>query len=170
MYPRSPIKALLAQCSSAAWDVMTKTVRMRLTTMIARRTAQIMIIIIAVLRTAPWQSIIIRRATIRMNTKLTHPELLQPLLSAAWGAVIKAAQRLPIITIVRRTAQITIITITAIWIARKRITTIAVKQVEAIMENTTMTAIIIKVDNRMQNRKIWFRWLRGAGSCPFTPF
>ncbi|MDE5804291.1 MAG: hypothetical protein K2I22_15410 [Lachnospiraceae bacterium] len=145
---------------------MTKTVRMRLTTMIARRTAQIMIIIIAVLRTAPWQSTIIRRAIIRTNTKLTHPELLQPLLSAAWDAVIKTAQMLPIITIVRRTAQITIIIIAAIWIALKQITTIAAKQAEAIMENTMMTAIIIKVDNRMQNRKIWLKWRKGAGELP----
>ncbi len=92
MYPRSRIKALPAQRSLAAWDVMTKTVRMHLTTMI-----------------------------------------------------------------VRRTARITIITIAVIWIALKQITTIVVKQVGAIMENTTMTAIIIKADNRTQNSKMCFR-------------
>ncbi|MBD5496633.1 MAG: hypothetical protein HDR11_02550 [Lachnospiraceae bacterium] len=133
---------------------MTKTVRMRLTTMIVRRTARITIIIIAVLWTALRQSTIIRRPTIRTNTKLTHPEWLQPLLSAAWGAVIKAARMLPTITIVRRTVQIMIIIIAVLWIALKQIITIIVKQVAAIMENTTVTAIIIKVDNRTQNSKM----------------
>ncbi|MBD5534674.1 MAG: hypothetical protein HDQ99_03230 [Lachnospiraceae bacterium] len=127
---------------------MTKTVRTRLTTMIVRRTAQITIIIIAVRRAAPRQSTITRRPIIRTNTRLTHPELLQPLLSAAWGAVIKAAQMFLIITIARRTVQITIIIIAAVWIALKQITTMVAKQLEAIMEDTTMIAIIIKVDNR----------------------
>ena len=127
---------------------------MRLTTMIVRRTARITIIIIAVLWTALRQSTIIRRPIIRTNTKLTHPEWLQPLLSAAWGAVIKAARMLPTITIVRRTVQIMIIIIAVLWIALKQIITIIVKQVAAIMENTTVTAIIIKVDNRTQNSKM----------------
>ncbi|MDE5819372.1 MAG: hypothetical protein K2N41_01055 [Lachnospiraceae bacterium] len=81
-----------------------------------------------------------------MIPKLTHLKLLQPLLSAAWGAVIKAVQMFPIIMIVRPTAQFTIIITAAIWIALKQITTMAVKQLEAIMENTMMIAIIIKVD------------------------
>lgn len=46
---RSLIKTLPVYHSLAAWDVMTKTVQMRLITMIARQTAQIMTIIIIVL-------------------------------------------------------------------------------------------------------------------------
>lgn len=49
---RGLIKTLPVYPSFAAWDVMTKTVKMRLTTMIARRPAQNMTIIIIALWTA----------------------------------------------------------------------------------------------------------------------
>jgi len=82
-----------------------------------------------------------------MIKRQVHRELLQLLLSAAWGAVIKAAQMFLITMIARQTAQIMIIIITALWTVLKQVTTIAVKQLAVIMENTTMTAII-KADNR----------------------
>ena len=160
IYPRSPILRailklthlkLLQPLLSAAWDAVIKAVQMFPIIMIVRPTAQITIIITAAIWIALKQITTIavkhpRSLIIRTITKRAHLKLLQPLLSAAWGAVIKAVQMFPIIMIVRPTAQIMIIIIPAIWIALKQITTIAVKQLEAIMANTTMIAIIMKVD------------------------
>ncbi|MCH5308194.1 MAG: hypothetical protein J1E37_08900 [Prevotella sp.] len=119
---------------------------MRHTTIIVRQTAQIMIIIITALWTAPRQSTIIRRPII----KLTRLGLLQLLLSTAWGVAIKAAQMFPIIMIARRIARIMITIIPAIWTVLKQVTTIAAKPLEATMGNTT-TITTIKVGNRIQD-------------------
>ena len=129
---------------------MIKTVRMRHTTIIVRQTAQIMIIIITALWTAPRQSTIIRRLIIKTIIKLTRLGLLQLLLSTAWGAATKAAQMFPIIMIARRIARIMSTIIPAIWTVLKQVTTIAAKPLEATMGNTT-TITTIKVDNRIQD-------------------